>query len=249
MLYICLFRSGGKMRKSSVVIIIFVSLFAIFLGFKYFGEETKTIINQDALNFKKEYERLNNKINKNNNKLYPEVNISEKNIVKYSSYDEIIQIIKQGTGVIYLGYPECPWCRNLVPILLSAANETEMDHIYYLNIKEDRDVLILDESKNIIIQNEGKKEYFELVGVLNEILDDYILTTNDGEEVTTGKKRIYVPLVLFVKDGKITNFHLGTVDSQEDPYVHLTDKQEEELLLKFINYMSVVNGSLCDDAC
>ncbi len=237
------------MRKSAIIIVCIVSIFAIFLGFKYFEEEKIVIINSDGLNFKNEYEKLNNKVNENNNKLYPEVNISEKNVIKYSSYDEIIQVIKEGTGVIYLGFPECPWCRNLVPILLSAANETEMDKIYYLNIKDDRDVLILDENKNIVVQNEGKKEYFELVSVLNEVLDDYVLTTNDGEEVNTGKKRILVPLLIFVKDGKITNIHLGTVDEQVDPYVSLTDKQEEELLLKLINYMSVVNGSLCDETC
>ena len=237
------------MRKSAIIIITLVTIFTIFLGFKCFREEKKIIVNSDGLRFKEEYESLNNKVNKNNNKVYPEVNISDKNVIKYSSYDEIIQIIKEGTGVIYLGYPECPWCRNLVPVLLSSASETEMDHIYYLNIKDDRDVLILDENKKIVVQSEGKKEYFELVEVLNEILDDYVLKTNDGEEVNTGKKRIFVPLLLFVKDGKITNFNIGTVDSQEDPYIPLTDKQQEELLLKLINYMSVVNGSLCDETC
>ena len=236
------------MRKSAIIIVCIVSVFAIFLGFKYFEEEKIVINDSDGLNFKKEYEKLNNKVNENNSKLYPEVNISEKNVIKYSSYDEIMQIIKEGTGVIYLGYPECPWCRNLVPVLLSAASETEMDKIYYLNIKEDRDVLILDDNKNIVVQNEGKKEYFELVDVLSDILDDYVLTTNDGEEVNTGKKRIFVPLLIFVKDGKIIDFNMDD-NLQEDPYIPLTDKQEEELLLKLINYMSIVNGSICDESC
>lgn len=236
------------MRKSSIVIITLVTIFAVFIGYKYFSSE-ENIKNEDAVNFKKEYETLNNRVNPSNNKLYPEVNIKSDNIIKYSTYDEILEILKSGTGVIYLGYPECPWCRNLVPTMLMAASEVELDTIYYLNIKEDRDLLILNEKKKVITEKEGSKKYFELVDALSSILDDYILTTNDGEEVNTGKKRIYVPIVIFVKDGKIVDKHIDTVESQEDPYVLLSDVQQEELLLKLINLMSSLSGTVCDERC
>lgn len=236
------------MRKSSIVIVLLVTIFTIFIGYNYIQDKEKDV-NLDGIKFEKEYENLNNRVNKNNNKVYPKVEISSNNVVKYSNYDEILEIIKSGTGVIYLGYPECPWCRNLVPVLLSASEEVELDTIYYLNIKEDRDLLILDQNKKVITEKEGNKKYFELVEALNSILDEYILTDNEGKEFKTGKKRIYVPIVIFVKDGKILAHHVDTVETQKDPYITLTDREEEELLLKFINYMSLTNGSICDERC
>lgn len=236
------------MKKGSMIIIIIVFLFSIFMGYRYF-EDKKETTSKDAVTFKKEYEALNNRVNPNNNKLYPEVSISNDNPVKYSSYDEIFEVLKSGTGVIYFGFPECPWARNLVPVMLSAAKEVEIDTIYYLNIKDDRDVLMLNENDDIITEKEGNKKYFELVEKLDSILDDYILTDNDGKSVSAGKKRIYTPLLIFVKNGKIIAHHTDTVDSQTDPYVALNDRQSEELLLKLINYMSRISASVCDESC
>lgn len=236
------------MKKGSMIIIIIVFLFSIFMGYRYF-EDKKETTSKDAVTFKKEYEALNNRVNPNNNKLYPEVSISNDNPVKYSSYDEIFEVLKSGTGVIYFGFPECPWARNLVPVMLSAAKEVEIDTIYYLNIKDDRDVLMLNENGDIVTEKEGNKKYFELVEKLDSILDDYILTDNDGKSVSTGKKRIYTPLLIFVKNGKIIAHHTYTVDSQTDPYVALNDRQSEELLLKLINYMSKISASVCDESC
>lgn len=236
------------MKKGSMIVIIIVFLFSIFMGYRYF-EDKKETTSKDAVTFKKEYEALNNRVNPNNNKLYPEVSISNDNPVKYSSYDEIFEVLKSGTGVIYFGFPECPWARNLVPVMLSAAKEVEIDTIYYLNIKDDRDVLMLNENGDIITEKDGNKKYFELVEKLDSILDDYILTDNDGKSVSTGKKRIYTPLLIFVKNGKIIAHHTDTVDSQTDPYVALNDRQSEELLLKLINYMSKISASVCDESC
>ncbi len=236
------------MKKGSMIVIIIVFLFSIFMGYRYF-EDKKETTSKDAVTFKKEYEALNNRVNPNNNKLYPEVSISNDNPVKYSSYDEIFEVLKSGTGVIYFGFPECPWCRNLVPVMLSAAKEVEIDTIYYLNIKDDRDVLMLNENGDIITEKEGNKKYFELVEKLDSILDDYILTYNDGKSVSTGEKRIYTPLLIFVKNGKIIAHHTDTVDSQTNPYVALNDRQSEELLLKLINYMSKISASVCDESC
>ncbi len=236
------------MKKGSMIVIIIVFLFSIFMGYRYF-EDKKETTSKDAVTFKKEYEALNNRVNPNNNKLYPEVSISNDNPVKYSSYDEIFEVLKSGTGVIYFGFPECPWCRNLVPVMLSAAKEVEIDTIYYLNIKDDRDVLMLNENGDIITEKEGNKKYFELVEKLDSILDDYILTDNDGKSVSAGEKRIYTPLLIFVKNGKIIAHHTDTVDSQTDPYVALNDRQSEELLLKLINYMSKISASVCDESC
>ena len=236
------------MRKSAIIIVTIVAIFSMFIGYKYFKDDN-VVVNENARQFKQEYESLNNKVNEENGKKYPNVKVTNEKVIKYSSYEEIFEVLKTGTGVIYLGYPECPWCRNLVPIMLSAAAEAELETIYYLNIKEDRDLLMLDSNGEIIVEKEGNKKYFQLVEVLSDILEEYILTDIDGNTVDTGNKRIFVPLLVYVKDGKILGHHLGTLEDQEDPFIELTDRQQEELLMDLINNFSVISGVVCDDAC
>lgn len=236
------------MRKSAVVIITIVSIFAIFVGYNYFNDKELTK-NSDGIKFKEEYEKLNDTINSNNNKKYPKMSIKNDNVIKYSTYDEVLQIIKEGTGVIYLGFPECPWCRNAVPVLLEAASESELDTIYYLNIQPDRDLLVLDSKNKVRQDKKGTDDYYKLVDALSKHLDDYIINNGKGIEVNTNTKRIYLPTVIFVKDGEIQGIHVSTVDTQKDPYVSLTDRQEEELLIMYINLMNMINGSLCDENC
>lgn len=157
-------------------------------------------------------------------KEYLKVDVDKNNVMKYTSIDKIIDIIKNGTGVIYLGYPECPWCRNAVPALLEVSESTSIDTIYYLNMKDVKDE-DLDSDGNIITEKEGVKGYDELLAALDSILDDYTLTKEDGTTVTADEKRVYVPLVVFVKDGKIVDYYADTVESQRNPYVALTKEK------------------------
>ena len=82
----------------------------------------------DSVKFKNEYESLNNK-DTGYNKKYLEMNIDEDNPIVYVEFDELINIIKNDTAIIYFGFPECPWCRNAVPVLLDVANELGIDKI------------------------------------------------------------------------------------------------------------------------
>lgn len=198
--------------------------------------------NNDNLKFKEEYESLNGKKNKNNQE-YVEVKIDEKNPFIYASYKEVVDLLENGTGVIYFGFPECPWCRNMVPVLSDAANELGVDKIYYFNALDMRDKKSLDDKGNIVIEKEGTDEYYNLV----EIMYDYISVYEGLNDESI--KRIYFPTVIFVKDGDIIGSHVGTLDSQEDPYVVLNDSQKNELKNIYIDYMNDVFELLCDEAC
>ena len=44
-----------------------------------------------------------------------------------------------------------------------------------------------------------------------------------------GNKRLYVPDVYFIKDGKIVYHHLGSVDSYKDAFKGMNNKQLKEL--------------------
>ena len=200
----------------------------------------KACNDSDAIKFKKEYESLNGK--KNNGTEYVKVKIDEDNSMKYAKYDDVINLIKNGTGVIYFGFPECPWCRNAVPVLIDAANELGIDKIYYFNALSMRDKKVL-ENGEVITEKEGTEEYKELVNLLYNDLPLY-----DGLNDDT-IKRLYFPTVLFVKDGKVIYLHTSTVESQENPLIKLDKKQYKELKDIYLKYLNKVFEIVCDDAC
>ena len=196
----------------------------------------------DASKFKKEYESLNDKKN-DKDKEYVYLEVDKDNPFVYATYDEIIDILKNKTGVIYFGFPECPWCRNMVPILSDAAKELGINKIYYFNALDMRDKKSLDEDGKIVIEKEGTEEYKKLV----EIMYDYLSVYEGLNDESI--KRLYFPTVVFVKDGKIIGSHIGTLESQTDPYKELTKDQKSELKEIYTDYINKVYDIVCDESC
>ena len=220
---------------------ILVLLFLTFLLTGCFNEK-KVEKKTDEMKFKEEYESLNGKKDKKGND-YVEISIPDDNKMVYATYDEIIDVIKNKNGVIYFGFPECPWCRTSVPILIDAINELGIDKIYYFNALDMRDETKLDENGNVVVVKEGTDEYKELL----ELLKDYISEYKDLNDPTI--KRIYFPTVIFVKDGKVIGSHVGTLDSQEDPHKVLSKKEKQELKDIYLKLINQVYEVVCDDAC
>lgn len=200
-----------------------------------------------ASKFKEEYESYNGK-QTSSGKDYLKVEIPEENVIVYSSISEVLDIIKNKSGVIYFGFPTCPWCRNMVVPLLEAADSTSLDKIYYLNMYEERDTIKYVDGE-FITEKEASEGYYDLVNALSSILDDYIVKDSDGIEHNTSKKRIYVPLVVFIKDGEIVDYHANTVDSQVDPYVKLNDEEYETLYNIYLSGIHKVLDDVCDSKC
>lgn len=222
--------------KKNVIILSVIVVIALVIAILFFLLNNKGM--SDGERFKQEYEELNDS--------HLEVNIDSDNMIKYISLEEAIDIIKNDTGVIYFGYPSCPWCRNAVPVLLDAASSTSLDTIYYVNAYNIRDVKEIDDDGNIVTTNEGDRLYDDLLEVLDDILDPYTLTLDNGEVIDLGEKRLYVPMVLFVKDGEVVSYHLSTVDSQEDPSISLNDSQRDELYNIYLDGINNVVGGICN---
>ena len=115
-------------------------------------------------------------------KFASEYSIDNDNVFVYRTLEEINKILKNGTGIVYLGFPECPWCKAYVPYLNEVAKKAKLDKIYYFNILKDR--------KN------NTDNYKKTV----ELLKDYLKYDDEGN------KRIYVPAVIAVNKGKIVGF-------------------------------------------
>ena len=196
----------------------------------------------DSLKFKAEYESLNGKKNKNN-KEYVHVEVSPKNPFVYAKYEEVMDILEDGSGVIFFGFPECPWCRNMVPVLESAAKEMGIDKIYYFNALDMRDIKSLNKDGSIKTEKKGRDEYYKLISALGDSIGSYEGLNDDSI------KRLYFPTVVFVKDGKILSSHIGTLDSQTDPYKVLNDKQKNELKEIYMDGINKVYEIMCDETC
>lgn len=226
------------MKKNVVIItaIIIVLVLGALVALNVKPEKKQTV-KSDAIKFKEEYESLNNKGDK-----FVNVSIDEDNPFVYSSYKEIKSILEGKTGVIFFGFPECPWCRNMVSILADVANEFQVKKIYYLNNLKERDNKKLVDGE-IITEKEATDEYNDLVKMLYDHLPAY-KGLND-ETI----KRIYYPTVVFVKKGEIVGLHVATVDSQDDPYNVLNDEQTKELKGIYSKYIAKTYDIACDEAC
>lgn len=155
-----------------------------------------TACSNETSKFKKEYETLNDSS--------VVVTIDKKATIKYLKVEEVVDFLENKTGIIYFGFPSCPWCRNILPVLIDVAKENNQT-IYYFNPKE--------------LRGSNDENFARIMTILN----DYLNSNAEGEKV------LYVPDVYFVKEGVIMAHHLGSVSSQKDPYVTLTLEQKEEL--------------------
>lgn len=154
--------------------------------------------------------------------------VSDENVFVYRNIDEIINILEKGTGVVYIGFPECPWCQAYVPVLDEVAKELEIDKIYYFNILEDR--------------KENTEKYKKIVSILKNHL------LNDSE----GNNRVFVPDITIVKDGEIVGHDNETsVVTEEDgtPEEYWTKEKKDSLKLKLKSYMEIIKDSSCGSSC
>ncbi len=133
--------------------------------------------------------------------------VDEDNVFVYKNAKEIIQILENGTGVVYLGFPECKWCQAYVPYLDEVAKENNIDKIYYFNIREDRE--------------KNTADYKKIV----ELTSDFLLYNDEGE------KRVFVPDIYVVLDGEILSHNNETSMITEDilPIDYWTDEKLDNL--------------------
>ncbi len=164
----------------------------------------------DALKFKEEYTL-----------------VPEDNVFVYRDYEEIIKIMEHGTGVVYLGFPECPWCQSYVVYLNEVAKEEGLDRIYYYNMREDR--------------KENNERYQKLVSILKGKLQF-------DEE---GNERIYTPNISFHIDGKIIGNDYETskdTHNLEKPEDYWTKEEVSDLKKTLKSYIKqVVNAKTCNE--
>lgn len=150
--------------------------------------------------------------------------ISDDNVFVYASFDEIIDVLDGGSGIVYLGFPECQWCNAYVPYLNEVAKSVGISQILYYNIKEDR--------------SSNSENYQKIVN----LLDGYL--QNDEE----GNPRIYVPAVIFVNGGEIVGFDDETsldTGGFTNPADYWSEEEVSDLKSRLTSYMQ--SCTVCTD--
>ncbi len=217
------------------IIVISICIYSIF--------NNNHINNSDANKFRTEYMELNDKTNESNGEIYPIVNISADNTVEYITPKKAVDMLKNGSGLIYFGYNTCPWCRTLVSILTDVAINKK-EKIYYVDIADIRSSFTIDNGK-LSKNKKGTKDYYNIIKELDEYLDDYYLEDEDGNRFDTEEKRLYAPTLVAVSRGEVTGVHIGTVSSQKSGYDKLSTKEQEELKMLIEKLIDKKNEVVC----
>jgi len=219
--------------KKRIIGLVLGALLVLATGVKFYldykdnhNNTEEKVATEDAKKFKKEYEELNGTTAYGEIK-YKDLSISEFIPVIYKTDKEIVDVLNNGTGVIYFGFNSCPWCRSMVETLIKVIEDYEVENFYYTDIKHIRSSFKV-ENKKLTKVNEGTESYYDILEKLDEYLTDYVITDNN-KDYKTNEKRLYAPTVVVIKEGTILGVHEVTVDSQTNPFDGLNDTQKEEL--------------------
>lgn len=152
--------------------------------------------------------------------------VAKNNVFVYRNIDEIINILEKGTGIVYLGFPECKWCQRYTKYLNEVAMDMGISKIYYYNIREDRKI--------------NTENYQKIVSILENYLQ------NDEE----GNKRIYVPSVIALKKGEIVGFDDETAwDTKgfETPDEYWNTDEVNDLKEKLEKMIADTGSNICTE--
>lgn len=129
----------------------------------------------------------------------------------------IIQRFESGTGIIFLGFKECPWCQKYLPILNNAA-VAEAVPIHYLDIRQERD--------------NNPSEYQQIISILSPHLS----------KDANGQPRISTPDVSIVKDGEIIwRYEMDAItDAERTPEVYWTAERQQRALSELRSEMKAL---------
>lgn len=231
-----------NMKKRAIAIVIFLFLLVAF-GIVYIFSELYTESEMpedtpsDAEIFKEEYEKIND-TEVEDGKKYRNLTIPKDNPIIYSKAENIAKLIEDKESfIVYFGFAKCPWCRSMLPSLLDAAKENDVDKIYYVDILSIRDKYELNDKHQAVKVVEGTEGYYKLLKSLDPVLENYeslTYKTSKGKtkKVKISEKRIYAPSVVAVKNGMAMGLENGISEKQKDAYMELTEEMQKEMKYK-----------------
>lgn len=197
------------MKKKNILILLGVVILVILIISSYFIFFKKDKNITDAEKFAKEYTKL-----------------SSDNVFTYKSLKEVNKILEKGTGVVYLGFPECPWCQEYVKYVNEVAKKVGLDKVYYFNIREDR--------------TNNTEDYQTTI----KLLRDYLPTDEEGNP------RVYVPLIAVIQNGKVVITDYETAEDTkgyDTPEEYWANEDLDALKTRLEKAFNTVKSNVCTD--
>ena len=237
------FEEPNYWKTICACVLIILILIAGYLSYKKIYDKNRTTIpeityTKDEVKFKKEYESINGQTN-SNEEILIDVTIAEDNNVKYISLDEAVKLMKKDSGIIFFAFPTNQKSRIAVQVLINAMSNTDLDKIYYVNVRPNddeasdlRDIYTITKKK-VQKSKDASDSYYELLKLLDKYLPKYTLTNSSGDLVNTGEKRLSVPTLISFNKGNIGKYIEGTVknhDYDKDGFLRNLSKEEKQEL-------------------
>lgn len=202
-----------RLKQILLFLMLAIIVFSIFII-------KKEYVTSDEKKFKREFEYFNNKTSLRFSEKYPSVKVEKQNGIKYVSGNEVVDIMENGTGIIFLAYPEGIRSRILLQDFLNVCYHEKVKTIYYFNAYSSRDEKEKKDDTVVTIK-EGSKNYQKILKLLGERAQSY-------QEVNDGSKRIYFPTILIVKNGKLLYSYQASSE-EESSFDKVTKKQKQAL--------------------
>ena len=145
------------------------------------------------------------------------------------SVSEVVtKLENKDSFILYMYFDACPWCKELGPIVSDYLKDNEelLNMTYALNVRPDgtkeNDLRYKDDDGGY-----NEPEFETIYNFIYDQLDE------DGI--------VYVPTLVFVKDGELVYFHTGTVEGHDATKRTLTDDEKQEIADKLAVYYSIYN--------
>lgn len=142
--------------------------------------------------------------------------LQEKHKFLSSDMKQVLDMFhKQETAIVYIGFIECAWCQDAVPVLNQAAQELNTN-VYYVEARKDDQVLITEEQR----------------------LEFYKLAEEHLDKDENGQPALFTPYVFKIKNGKITASHISTIEGHKAKERALSEEEASELLKIYKDVLS-----------
>ena len=178
------------MNKRILVGIALLIIAGIIIGVYFLtNDNSNSAVTEDSLRFKEENEALNSELNEDGTNRYTPLSIREDNNIVYLTYEGLLDLYNNKTGILYIGRAASPWCRLLIPFMLDFAEEENVN-IYYFDIEDDK--------------AENTEEYKNILSMFDEFLQTDTITQNeDDPDFDPDLKRVVLPHLFFIQNGEI----------------------------------------------
>ena len=147
-----------------------------------------------------------------NEKFSLEYNVSKKNPFKYARVHDVIDLLNDGTGIVYFADSDDEKSLYYTDLILDTLNSNELNEIYYYNPSN--------------IKENNTKNYKEIISILRDYLPE-----DDDSNVY-----LDMPNLFFVKDGKVIGHTY--IDSKYDMDDLLEEKVKKRLIKELKNVIT-----------